>query len=175
MIITFGEYRGRSVEWLVLKRPDYVKWILDRPAVAGPLIPVKAEALRLVSTFDAKPILKPCSRNCLVPASGFTAWDGNPYMLWPVCDMCDPCQKGPAPWKLNVIRTYKDTLNFVKLHCDRLRSDYRLAIETIAQAKGFPEKSSKAAIQRFFERVEPAEEISFEALLTRAAAVTGNS
>jgi hypothetical protein len=156
MIITFGEYRGRSVEWLVLKRPDYVKWILDQPTPTWPLADVKSEVLRLISIFDAKAILKPCGRNCLVSVSGFEAYDGNPYMLWPVCDMCDPCQNGPAPWKLSVIRTYNDALNFIKQHCDGRGSEYRLAINTIAVAKGFPERSSPARIRKFFgEDVEP--------------------
>ena len=60
-------------------------------------------------------------------------------------------------------------MNFAELHCDGRRSDYRLAIETVAHAKGFPDKSSKASIQRFFEDVESEEEISLVYSIARGA------
>jgi hypothetical protein len=155
MIITFGEYRGRSVEWLVLKRPDYVKWILDQPTPTWPLAGVKSEVLRLIPIFDAKPILKTCSEHYTLPLSGFTTWKGNPHNLCAVCDLCDPSQQGPVPEELKVIRTYKDALDFIRSG-DARRCDYRLAINTIARAKGFPERSSPARIRKFFgEDVEP--------------------
>jgi hypothetical protein len=162
MIITFGEYRKRSVEWLVLKRPDYVKWILERPAVAGPLAAVKAEVLRLVSIFDAKPILKPCSgRNCSKTAIRFSAYQGVSYDMWAWCEACDPFRFGAAPWKLTDIGTYNDALEFVRQKCDRRGPDYRAAIDAIARAKGFPDRSSEARIQRFFkEDFEPDPQIS---------------
>jgi hypothetical protein len=155
MIITFGEYRGRSVEWLVLKRPDYVKWILDQPTPTWPLAGVKSEVLRLISIFDAKAILKPCI-GCSRTAIRFTGYKGNSYMLYEWCDTCDPYQDGAAPWKLTFIKTYTDALKFIKQHCDGRGSEYRLAINTIAVAKGFPDRSSPARIRKFFgEDVEP--------------------
>jgi hypothetical protein len=156
MIITFGEYRGRSVEWLVLKRPDYVKWILDQPAPTWPLAGVKSEALRLISIFDAKPILKPCN-GCSRTAIRFTGYQGNPWCYYAWCETCDPYHlSGAVEWKLTVIRTYKDALNFIKQRCDGRRGEYRLAINTIVILKGFPERSSPARLKEFFrEDVEP--------------------
>jgi uncharacterized protein (DUF3820 family) len=155
MIIPFGKYRGKSVEWLVLNRPDYVKWVLEQPAPTGPLAALKADALRLVSIFDAKPIVTLC-KNCQKTATRFTGYAGNPYMFYAWCETCDCFNTGAVSWKLVITKTYVDTLNFAHLHCEGLRSDYRRAINAIAMAKGFPERSSAARIKQFFkEGVEP--------------------
>ena len=159
--LPFGKYRGKSVEWLVLNKPDYVKWVLEEPTRPGSaLASAKAEALRLISIFDAKPILKPCSgSNCSRTAIRFTGYQGNSYTLYEWCETCDPYElSGAVEWKLTVIRTYKDALNFIKEHCDG--RGYRLAINAIAMAKGFPERSSPARIKKFFgEDVKPDEEL----------------
>jgi len=154
MIISFGKYRDKSVEWLVLNTPDYVKWTLERSAPTGPLAAVKAEALRLISIFDSKPIVKPCD-NCLNTATRFTGYEGNSYTFYAWCETCDPYQlSGAVEWKLTVVRTYNDALNFIERHCDGRGGEYRLAINTIAMAKGFPERSSKARIQKFFSEIQ---------------------
>ena len=158
MIISFGKYRGKSVEWLVLNRPDYVKWVLEEPTRPGSaLASAKAEALRLISIFDAKPILKPCTRKCLIPASRFTGYQGNPWCYYAWCETCDPYRlSGTVGWKLTIVRTYKDVLNFIERRCDGRRGEYRLAINAIAMAKGFPDRSSPARLKEFFrEDVEP--------------------
>ncbi len=157
MIIPFGKYRGKSVEWLVLKRPDYVKWILDQPAPTWPLAGVKSEALRLISRFDAKPIVKPCSgSNCSKTAIRFTAYEGDWYYPNAWCETCYPYRDFPASLGPTDIETYKDVLKFVRQRYDVRDGDYRAAIDTIASAKGFPERSSPARLKEFFgEDVEP--------------------
>jgi hypothetical protein len=157
MIIAFGKYQGKSVEWLVLNKPDYVKWVLEEPTRPGSaLASAKAEALRLISIFDAKPILKPCN-GCSRTAIRFTGYQGNPWCYYAWCETCDPYHRsGAVEWKLTVIRTYKEALNFIKQRCDGRRGEYRLAINTIAILKGFPERSSPAGIRKFFgEDIEP--------------------
>ena len=128
-----------------------MKWVLQQPAPTDPLATVKGEALSLIELFDAKQIVKPCSgRNCSRTAIRFTVYEGvsSPLYVW--CDRCDPYQLGAVPWKLTVIKTYNDALNYVQHHCGGRRSDYRLAIDIIAKAKGFPDRSSPSRIQRFF-------------------------
>ena len=59
MIINFGKYAGKSVEFLILKQPEYVKWILDSDGIIGPLFRVKEEILRLINIFfDRKLFLR---------------------------------------------------------------------------------------------------------------------
>jgi hypothetical protein len=157
MIIPIGKHKGKSVEWLVLNKPDYVKWVLELPAPYGALAAIKSQALRLISLFDSKHIVKPCTnRNCSRAAIQFSGYKGNPWCYYAWCDTCDPYRAGAAPWKLTIIKTYTDALKFIQRHCDGRRSDYRLAIDTIARAKGFPERSSPPRIRKFFgEDVEP--------------------
>jgi hypothetical protein len=125
MIINFGKHRGKSVEWLVLKAPDYLKWILEQSAPTGNLASVKAEALRLVLLFDGKQITKECcGSNCRNTAIQFTAYVGNPSLIYAWCDTCDPYQLGATRWKLRFIKTYEEALNYVKRDCDGRRSDY---------------------------------------------------
>lgn len=151
MIIPFGKYRGKSVEWLVLKAPDYLKWVLEQAAPTGPLAAVKSQALRLISLFDAKPILKPCSgSNCSKTAIRFSAYQGVPFGMYAWCETCDSYRLGAAPWKLTDIKTYSDALKFVRQHCDGRGPEYRAAIDTIARAKGFPDRSSEPRIHKFF-------------------------
>jgi hypothetical protein len=156
MIIPVGKYRGKSVEWLLLKAPGYVKWMLEESAITGPLAAVKTEALRLISVFDRKQILKECrGRNCLKAASQLSAYQGNSYDMYAWCDTCDPYQAGAARWKLRLIRTYKEALDFIQRTCDGRRSAYRAAIDTIAIAKGFPDRSSQARLKAFFSESHP--------------------
>jgi hypothetical protein len=146
MIIDFGKYQGKSVEWLVLNAPDYLKWVLELAAPTGGLVAVKAEALRLISLFDRKQILKSClGRGCAKTATQLSGYQGNSYSMYAWCDTCDPYQAGATRWKLRLIRTYNDALDFIQQTCDRRRSAYRAAIGTIARAKGFPERSSPSA------------------------------
>ncbi len=155
MIIPIGKHSGKSVEWLVLNRPDYVKWVLKEPTRPGSgLASVKAESLRLISLVDEKPIIKPC-HNCSNTATRFTGYQENSYTFYAWCETCDPYRlSGAVEWKLTVIRTYKDVLNFIERRCDGRRGEYRLAINTIAMAKGFPERSSEAGIQKFLGEVQ---------------------
>jgi hypothetical protein len=151
MTITFGKYRGKSVEWLVLKAPDYLKWILEQPDSTCNLASVKTEALRLISLFDAKQITKPClGSNCSKAAIQFTAYQGNPYLIYAWCDTCDPYQQGASPGKLTFIKTYRDALNYVKRDGGGRSSDYKGAIKKIAMAKGLPARSSEAQMKEFF-------------------------
>lgn len=153
MIIPIGKYRGKSVEWLILNAPNYVKWILDQPAPAGPLIPLKAELLRRIEIFDAKRILEPC-RNCSSTAFRFTGYQDVSYELYSWCETCDCYNTGAASWKLTVIKTYRDALKFIERRCGGRPSAYRAIIKAIAKAKGFPERSSEARIQKFFGEVQ---------------------
>jgi hypothetical protein len=163
MIITFGKFRGRSVEWLVLNAPGYVKWVINQPAPAGPLIPLKSELLRLIDMFDAKRILEPCI-NCKSTAFRFTGYQGVSYELYPWCETCDCYNTGAASWKLTVIKTYRDALKFIEWHCRGRPSAYQAIIRAIAESKGFPERSSEVRIQKFFhESVEAETEIGLAA------------
>ena len=39
MIITFGQHNGKSVEMVMIKHPEYMKWVLNQPMQVGGIYP----------------------------------------------------------------------------------------------------------------------------------------
>ncbi len=151
MLVNFGKHKGKSVEWIVLKEPDYIKWVLDQPDPNGNLETIMTEALSLILVFDAKPIVKAChGSNCNKPAVRFTAYEGNSSSIFTWCEACDPYQTGAVHGKLRILSTYDDALHHAEFSCDGHRSDYKTIIKEIAIAKGLPRRSPETQVKAFF-------------------------
>src|SRR5262245_24802877 len=60
MLITFGKHMSKSLEFLVLKHPDYIGWMLNQRAATRKLADAQQAALRLIRIFNQKQILTRC-------------------------------------------------------------------------------------------------------------------
>lgn len=151
MIINFGKkHIGKSVEFLVLKEPSYVKWTLDSDDITGPLLSVKNEMLRLIEIFDRKVIIKKCAgHNCDKGATRTSLYKDNTSLMW----WCDDC--GPDPililnGRIHLISSYREALFHVERYCGGRKSDYQALIRDLAQAKGLPLRAGEKQARSFF-------------------------
>jgi len=91
MKITIGKYKGKSVEYLMINQPDYIKWILEQHDVSGELATIQKHISQLIRKFDKKPFKgQSCSSNeCNKSATKFTINKQNLDPYW-WCDACEP-------------------------------------------------------------------------------------
>lgn len=150
MNITFGKQKGKTVENLVLKEPEYIHWMLGVNAT-GALLRIQEHANLLISMFNSKPLLRRCAgSNCQAAASRVTVYMDNIFSPYWWCDNCDPYQQGANEGKLHVIRTYEDALNHVALYCRGRKEDFREIIKMLAVTKGLPARSGNKECDAFF-------------------------
>jgi len=150
MNVGFGKHAAMSVEMLVLKQPDYVRWVLEQATPSGRMRVVQQECQRLIFRFNAKPLVKRCSGNgCTQGATRASVYKDNLTPVW-WCDVCDPCQMGADAGKLQIVRTYQDAIIQVDSYCVGNRSDLKYLVKALAQAKGLPSRVGEAQAQAFF-------------------------
>jgi len=151
MQVGVGKYSDKSVALVVLKKSEYVKWLLENPGISGQLAKVKTEAGRLISIFDAKPIKKNCGgHNCQNQAVRFSAYHGGQVDLYAWCDTCDECQAGAGRSKLSIVKTYMEALEHIDLYFDSRKTDYQQIIRNIASAKGLSARCGEKQAEAFF-------------------------
>jgi hypothetical protein len=149
MQVTIGKNDGKSVEWLVLKDPSYIEWLLGAQA-SGKLLQLKHHAQNLIRKFDAKPISKRCyGQACSKAATRATVYLDNLVPYW-WCATCDPYESGANAGKLQVISTYSQALHHVEYFCKGRKSDAAEIIKYLAQAKGLPSRVGEQQAQQFF-------------------------
>ena len=150
MNINFGKHSEWSVEMLVLKDPNYVKWIMAQQNPSGRMPAVQQECRRLVNRFDRKPFVERCcSKGCDQWATRASVYKNNINpILW--CDACDPYQMGADRGKLQILRTYGEALRHVVAHCKGNQGSSRSLIKAFAQAKGLPHRVGEKQAQAFF-------------------------
>jgi hypothetical protein len=153
MILSFGKkHAGKSLELLVLKEPDYIKWMLEQKNPGAAMKRAQDEAKRLIAKFDAMPFTENCSGHTGSPhpATRCTVYGNNvrgPYW-W--CDACNPYQSGANPGKLQEVRSYGQALRHVASFCGGRVSDYKSLIRDLAAAKGLPSRVGEKQAQAFF-------------------------
>ena len=151
MLITFGKHKGTSIPSVVLKEPDYVRWVLGQHNAEGALAKVEAEMKELVASFDAKPIARGCAGHiCKANATCFSTYFGSPSSLHFWCDSCDPYQSGANKGKLSKCKTYQEALAHIEFSCKGTRTGYKAIIRELALAKGLTQRSGEAQIAAFF-------------------------
>lgn len=150
MIIQVGKHKGKSVEEIVLKEPDYARWVVQQNA-GGPLLHVKDEVQRLVTIFDAKEFIKNCSgMDCSNGADCVSVYrDKIRLTFW--CENCDPYQAGSIRGNLQVIKTYSQALSHVDYYCNGNKKSMKSIIIFLARSKGLPSRVGKKQAQEFFE------------------------
>jgi hypothetical protein len=150
MLITFGQHNGKSVELVILKHPEYVKWVLNQVNPKGPLVQIQNEMYRLLIIFDQKPFLTSCSgRDCTNPVTRTSVYKDNlRLMFW--CDLCSPDLIGTQSGRIQIIETYVDALNHVGTYCENRKSDYRDLIRSLASAKGLGKRVGEEQAKEFF-------------------------
>jgi hypothetical protein len=152
MLVNFGKHEGKTVEMLVLKEPDYVKWVLYQPSPSGELERIRSETLRLIAIFDHKPILGSCTgRECVNSPVRFSAYAGSSETLYTWCGSCDPYEAGANSGRLTDIYTHPDALAHVDRTERGVRSGYRAIVKAMAVAKGLPNRSGEAQVRAFFD------------------------
>ena len=68
MIIQVGKHKGKSVETMTLKHPEYVIW-MGKQRFTGHLLTVYREIEQLIDIFDNKKFVKNCvGRDCVKTA-----------------------------------------------------------------------------------------------------------
>jgi len=152
MNINFGnKYKGKSVAEVVLKHPDYVKWVLGKNDAIGPLMIVQNEILKLIGIFNSKPFIQKCKeKNCGKTATRCSTYKDDFQGLYWWCDKCDPYQSGASAGTLHMICTYQDVLHYVSDTCKNRKEDYMLFVKILAQEKGLPNRIKNGDIDKFF-------------------------
>lgn len=155
MIINFGKkHIGKSVEFLVLKEPSYVKWVLGSDDITGPLLLVKNEILRLINIFDKKAIINKCAGgDCYKGATRASLYKDNTRLMW-WCDDCNPDPILILNGRIRLISSYREALSLVERYCEGRKSDYQVLIRDLAQAKGLSKRVGEKTIQTFFHNIQ---------------------
>jgi len=152
MLVPIGKHKGKSAELLVLKEPDYVRWLLQQKA-SNHLQALQEEAKRLIKKFDQKPFQVECEGNaCSAQATRLSMY-GNKLSPYWWCDDCDPYQRGAISGMLQIFRDYSIAWSHVESFRAGSQSDHKNLIKTMAQAKGLPSIFGEAQAVAFFRSV----------------------
>ncbi|MFC1956325.1 hypothetical protein ACFLWZ_07435 [Chloroflexota bacterium] len=141
MKMGFGKFMDSTVEYVVLKEPKYIDWMLKKKSKPGSdLEQAKIEVERLIVKFDQKPFLKKCmGEGCNKAATRCTAAIGAVSSYWVPpfwwCEKSDPYQSGTPSRSLRVLKTYKKVLSYIETYCGGSKGDYQSAIKDMTQAK----------------------------------------
>jgi hypothetical protein len=149
MVINFGKHTGKSVEWVMLKDPSYIEWILNEPNPKGGLIPVKQEILRLINIFDRKPFLRKCTGCKEKVAIRASFCDDNPIPWW-WCNECEPDLSEILKGRIHMVITYRQALEHIHTYCGGRKADLNFLIHILAEAKGLPKRVGEKQAQSFF-------------------------
>jgi len=149
MDITFGKYKGKLVETIVLKEPDYVLWLLNQNDASVPLAAVLNETKRLINIFDKKDFQQKCF-GCDQNATYCTAYTDNVTSPYWWCNKCNPYQSGAIAGKLQSVRSYQDAIRYVHFNCNANKAALKLLIKIMSEAKGLPERARDNNVKEFF-------------------------
>ena len=149
MQVTIGKHAGKSLEFLMIREPGYVHWLVQN-ASSGALFTLKEAAKDCMTKFDAKPMVHVChASSCKLGAARASIYGNSLAPYW-WCLNCDPYQAGANQGKLQFVRTYADALNHVEFFCSGRKSGYVELIRYLAEAKGLPGRVGEKQAQFFF-------------------------
>jgi hypothetical protein len=150
MNIKFGKHCGMSVEFLVLKAPDYAMWLLSQKAISHSFFDAQQKIRRLIRAFDQRPFIKRCQgTGCRKRATRCSVHQGSTQLLsW--CDECDPYELGASPGKLHAIEKYFDVVNYVSMFCNGRKAAMEMLVRELARAKGLPKRVGEDEAIAFF-------------------------
>jgi len=146
MKLTFGKHKGKCVETVILKEPEYALWILNKEDASEPLAHIRKEVRRLIKVFDSKPFTIQCYGCHRRKATQFSLANPSPFAYW-WCDECNPRSEG-CDGPMSVGRTYKEAMQYAQL-C--LRKDHTKGlIRNLAEGKGLPKRVGDRQAEEFF-------------------------
>lgn len=149
MVIPFGtKHKGEKIGKVLLKDPSYIMWALEQSG-SGAMLAVQAEAKRLISKFDSKPILVPCFK-CKSAASYFSCYSNNASALYAWCKSCDPYSQAANQGKLTNVRTFAEAMRFIQFSCGDTKGERNNIVKRMAEAKGLPRRVGDAQVDAFF-------------------------
>lgn len=151
MIINFGKkHKDKSTELVLLKDPDYVKWIISIDDPYGNLLNVAIDFTRLINLFDEKKIKGKRCNKCNKRATRISLSKGGVRSLKTWCAKCDPYRDNSNSGKISFKPHYLVALKYVKKYCGGKKSAYPLIIRRIAHLKGLPSHANKWQKEHFF-------------------------
>jgi hypothetical protein len=147
MKITFGKYKGRLLEEIILVDPRYIGWMLDVEKPDWKLRHLIEEVSRLAGIFDQKPMIHNCAE-CGKPATKLSiAEKGYEIRYW--CDSCTPKALGGYGMKVDVVRDYVSALNLeLDSPAEYFQPDPPL--HALAYAKGLRKRASEGELEAFY-------------------------
>lgn len=136
------------MELLVLKEPPYIDWLFKEHAT-GRLRDLQVYGRSLIEHFDKKQIQTKCFvKGCSAHATRFSVYKDNIAPIW-WCDECNPYQLGALDGRLQILRTYQDSLLHAQIYCTRA-ADMKTLITSLARAKGLPQRVGELQAAKFF-------------------------
>lgn len=154
--MNFGRYRGSLIGSLLINQPDYVNFLLSVSNPDGPLARQVPSIHDLIEIFDAKPYLKSCrGLDCSRSATRVSLYYRR-FQPFYWCQQCRPTGQGAAGSKLEIIRSYRDALDYAKAGggMARLRTEpaakRKKLIRELAVAKGLRDPGGEREIREFF-------------------------
>lgn len=149
MIVSFGKHRGKSAALLVLKHPDYVRWLQSAPNLKGAALALRNECELLIAKYDATPIVWPCFE-CKKAATRSTFYLGNVSLCYAWCESCDPYYAGAIQGKLTCVTTYNRALTQADLYNNGKVTALRQAVQALGRAKGLGKSVTENQAAAFF-------------------------
>jgi hypothetical protein len=151
MRVHFGKQKGKLVEELVIKNPDYVSWVLSVPNPTWALAALRDEAQRLIQLFDAKPFIRQCQgEGCANLACRLSVYVDNTSELMWWCAECNPYQMGANGGRLFMVSTYHGALGHIRNICGNHKASMIELIRGLAAVKGLPSRSGEKQLMEFF-------------------------
>ena len=137
MKLSFGKHAEKEIEQLLIQEPQYIQWMMERPAPSGPMLGALKHVHSCLDNFDAKPFLRACSgTNCPSSATRFSIYRGS-YSPWFWCSACSPYSLGAIEGRITVGATSLEAVAHVKIYGGTVES-LRAAVDALVNAKGVP-------------------------------------
>lgn len=142
--------KGKHLEQVMFIDPYYIEWMLSLTNPNDALVFYTGEVWKLMAIFDNKSYIKKCNK-CTSLANRYSLIIGSrSIMYW--CNECDYTNTGGEPNSIICIKTYFETLRFIKKNTPGRKSDFKAIITNIAKAKGLNKVTDKLCCLDFFGR-----------------------
>jgi hypothetical protein len=151
MILTFGRYKMKSLEWLILTQPGYMLWMQHLRDARGRLALARMKANELINLIRRKPFVVRCQRpKCRNLATRGFAKRGSLSVRW-MCSDCEPSDLGDSPHKVSILKDYWDCEKHIHSSRKFKEEDLNPLILDLAHAKGLPKNFGEDEAQQFFQ------------------------
>jgi hypothetical protein len=135
MRLTWGKYKGRTIEVVVLKDPEFIGVLLKSRTQDETKCRIQTEARLLVETFNRRKFQTRCaSSGCSREVSRCSIYKTDVFNPRWWCETCDPWQFGARSLVLSIVATYEDAIRYARPYGDPTLT--RDLVHVLAEAKG---------------------------------------